>query len=271
MGQDPCADASGLSQPGRLVVNGMIRISVVTAVFNGEKTIAQAIESVLGQTYPAVESVVIDGASTDATMPILERYRPRLGKLICEPDDGIYAALNKGIRHASGDVIGFLHADDLFEDAGVLARVAAAFEDPAVDAVYGDLVYVRHEQVGQVVRYWQAGHYDRAALARGWMPPHPTFYVRREVYERLGGFDERYRIAADYDSILRLLAGGKVRAAYIPGVLVRMRLGGISNRSLRTILRKSWEDYLAARRNGVGGVVTLLRKNISKLHQFWHK
>lgn len=249
----------------------MIKISVVTAVFNGEKTIAQAIESVLGQSYPAIESVVIDGASRDATMSILEPYRPRLGKLISEPDNGIYDALNKGIRYASGDVVGFLHADDLFEDAGVLAKVAAAFEDPDIDAVYGDLVYVRHEQVGQVVRYWRAGHYDQAALSRGWMPPHPTFYVRRAVYERLGGFDERYRIAADYDSILRFLAGGRIRVAYLPEVLVRMRVGGISNRSLRTILRKSWEDYKAVRRNGVGGLGTLLRKNVGKLHQFWRK
>jgi glycosyltransferase len=191
--------------------------------------------------------------------------------LISEPDDGIYAALNKGIRHASGDVIGFLHADDLFEDAGVLARIAAAFEDPDVDAVYGDLVYVRHDDVGRVVRYWRAGRYDQAALSRGWMPPHPTFYVRRAVYERLGGFDERYRIAADYDCVLRFLAGGNIRVAYIPEVLVRMRVGGISNRSLRTILRKSCEDYRVLRRHGVGGLVTLLRKNAGKLHQFWCK
>lgn len=249
----------------------MIKVSVITAVFNGEKTIAQAIESVLGQDYPAVESVVIDGGSSDTTMSILEPYRSRLGKLVSEPDGGIYDALNKGIRYASGDVVGFLHADDLFEDVGVLAKVAAAFEDPDVDAVYGDLVYVRHEHVGQVVRYWQAGHYDRAALSRGWMPPHPTFYVRRAVYARLGGFDERYRIAADYDSILRILAGGSIRVAYLPEVLVRMRVGGISNRSLRTILRKSWEDYMAVRRHGVGGLVTLIRKNVGKLHQFWRK
>lgn len=249
----------------------MIKISVVTAVFNGEKTIAQAIESVLSQRYPAVESVVIDGASRDATLPILETYRPRIGKLISEPDKGIYDALNKGIRHATGDVVGFLHADDLFEDEDVLARVAAAFEDPGVDAVYGDLVYVRHDNVEQIIRYWKSGSYDQAALARGWMPPHPTFYARRAVYERLGGFDTRYRIAADYDSILRFLAVGKIRAVYIPEVLVRMRAGGISNRSLRTILRKSREDYRAIRHNQLGGLLTIIQKNFSKLNQFWRK
>jgi glycosyltransferase involved in cell wall biosynthesis len=252
-------------------VHGMIKVSVVTAVFNGEKTIAQAIGSVLSQDYPAVESVVIDGASRDATLSILEPYRPRLGKLISEPDDGIYAALNKGIRHATGDVVGFLHADDLFENDGVLGKVAAAFEDPDVDAVYGDLVYVRHDNVERVVRYWKSGSYDQATLARGWMPPHPTFYVRRTVYERLGGFDTRYKIAADYDTVLRFLAVGRIRAAYIPEVLVRMRTGGISNRSLKTILRKSREDYEAVRRNRSGGILTILQKNFSKLNQFWQK
>lgn len=246
----------------------MIKISVVTAVFNGEKTIGQAIESVLAQNYPAIESVVIDGASRDATLSILRPYRSRLGKLISEPDEGIYDALNKGIQHATGDVVGFLHADDLFEDEGVIGKVAAAFEDPNIDAVYGDLVYVRHDNIGRIIRYWKSGCYDQAALARGWMPPHPTFYVRRTVYEQLGGFDLRYQIAADYDTILRFLVVGKIRAAYIPEVLVRMRVGGISNRSLRTIFRKSKEDLRALRSNRVGGVGVLLWKNLSKLPQF---
>lgn len=246
----------------------MIKVSVVTAVFNGEKTIAQAIDSVLSQNYPAVESVVIDGASLDATLSILEPYRSRLGKLISEPDEGIYDALNKGIQHATGDVIGFLHADDLFEDVGVLRKVAAAFDDPNIDAVYGDLVYVRQDNVGRIIRYWKSGQYDQAALSRGWMPPHPTFYVRRTVYERLGGFDPRYQIAADYDTILRFLAVGKIRAIYVPEVLVRMRAGGVSNRSLKTILRKSKEDLWALRSNRVGGVGALLWKNLSKLSQF---
>lgn len=246
----------------------MIKVSVVTAVFNAEKTIAQAIDSVLSQNYPAVESVVIDGASRDATLSILESYRPRLGKLISEPDDGIYDALNKGIRCATGDVVGFLHADDLFEDEGVLGKVAAVFEDPSIDAIYGDLVYVRYDDVAQIIRYWKSGQYNQAALARGWMPPHPTFYVRRAVYERLGGFDRRYQIAADYDTVLRFLAVGKIRAAYIPEVLVRMRVGGVSNRSLRTILRKSREDLRVLRSNRVGGVGALIWKNFSKLPQF---
>lgn len=249
----------------------MIKISVVTAVYNRKQTVGQALDSVLSQSHPSIESIVIDGASTDGTLAALEPYRPRLGVFVSERDQGIYDALNKGIRLASGDVVGFLHADDVFENSEVLAKVAAEFQDPAIDAVYGDLVYIRHDDISQVIRYWKSGSYDKAALACGWMPPHPTFYVRRSVYERLGGFDTRYRIAADYDTILRFLAVNKIRAAYIPEVLVRMRAGGISNRSLRTILQKTREDFDVLRRNQVGGVVTLFRKNSSKLSQFWRR
>ncbi|HAL39449.1 MAG TPA: glycosyl transferase [Polaromonas sp.] len=248
-----------------------MKISVITAVYNRHQTVGQALDSVLSQSHPAVESIVIDGASTDGTLAVLEPYRSLFGVLISERDQGIYDALNKGIKHATGDVIGFLHADDVFENSEVLAKVAAAFRDPTIDAVYGDLVYVRHDDIRQVIRYWKSGNYDDAALSRGWMPPHPTFYVRRSVYERLGGFDTRYRIAADYDTVLRFLAVGKIRAAYIPEVLVRMRAGGISNRSLKTIVRKSLEDMDVLRRNKVGGFRTLAWKNLSKLGQFWKR
>ena len=242
---------------------------MITAVYNRHQTVGQALDSVLSQSYPAVESIVIDGASTDGTLAVLEPYRPRLGVLISERDQGIYDALNKGLTHATGDVVGFLHADDVYEDREVLAKVAVAFRDPSVDAVYGDLVYVRHDDISKVIRYWKSGPYDHAALSRGWMPPHPTFYVRRSVYERLGGFNTRYRIAADYDTVLRFLAVGKIGVAYVPEVLVRMRVGGISNRSLKTIFRKSCEDMNVLKLNQVGGFITLLQKNFYKLNQFW--
>jgi glycosyltransferase involved in cell wall biosynthesis len=249
----------------------MINVSIVTAVFNRRETIGDALNSVLSQTHPFVESIVIDGASTDGTLNVLEKFRTKLGFLISEPDNGIYDALNKGIKHSTGDVIGFLHADDVFENNEVVGRVAAIFQDSSIDAVYGDLVYVREDNIKQVIRYWKSGRYDVAALKRGWMPPHPTFYVRRSIYDRLGGFDTRYGIAADYDTILRFLFVYKIRAAYIPEVLVRMRAGGISNRSLRTILRKSLEDIDVLRRNNVGGVGTLLNKNLRKVSQFWRR
>ncbi len=248
----------------------MIKISVVTAVYNKADTLAQALDSVLAQTHPDVETILVDGGSGEETQRVLALYRDRLDVLISERDRGVYDALNKGIGLASGDVIGFLHADDLFADQHVLGRIAHAFEDPGVEAVYGDLVYVRHDDVLSVIRLWRAGHFRPAKLRYGWMPPHPTFYVRRSVYERLGGFDTNFRIAADYDCMLRILGTG-IRTAYIPEILVRMRTGGISNRSLSNILRKSREDVAAARRNGVGGLRTIALKNLTKVSQLWRR
>ncbi len=245
-----------------------MKISVITAVYNNRDTIAEALDSALTQTHPDVELVVIDGGSTDGTREVLQGYADRLAVLVSEPDHGIYDALNKGIARAGGEVAGFLHSDDLFADVAVLSRIAAAFADPAVDAVYGDLLYVRKDDPSRVVRTWRADAFSPARMAHGWMPPHPTFYVRRAVYERLGGYDTSYRIAADYDCVLRLLGKGGVRAAYIPEVLVKMRVGGASNRSLKNILQKSREDYRALRVNGVGGLRALAWKNLSKLPQF---
>jgi glycosyltransferase involved in cell wall biosynthesis len=245
-----------------------LHISVITAVFNRAATLGASLRSVHSQRWPDVEHIVIDGGSTDGGLAILEQHKSGISRIVSEPDGGLYDALNKGIRHASGDVIGFMHADDEFATPHALARVANAFEDPDVGAVYGDLVYVKKNDVSSIVRYWRAGQYQRAQLTQGWMPPHPTFYVRREVYSRFGGFDTRYRIAADYENMLRILWRGRIKAAYIPEVLVRMRVGGISNMSVFNMLHKSREDYAAMRENGIGGLQALLLKNVTKLPQF---
>ena len=245
-----------------------MKVSVITAVYNNLGTIAQALDSVLAQDHPDVELIVIDGGSTDGTQAVLRAYADRLAVLVSEPDQGIYDALNKGIARAGGGVVGFLHSDDLFADAGVLSRIAAAFAEPAVEAVYGDLHYVGKDNPEQVVRYWRAGEFAGRRLGWGWMPPHPTLYVRRSVYEQIGLFDTSFRIAADYDFILRLLGRKKRGVRYIPEVLVKMRVGGASNRSLRNIVRKSSEDLRALRSNRVGGVGALIWKNLSKLPQF---
>jgi glycosyltransferase involved in cell wall biosynthesis len=245
-----------------------LHISVITAVFNRAATLGESLRSVHSQRWPDVEHIVIDGGSTDGSLAILDQHKSRISRIVSEPDGGLYDALNKGIRHASGDVIGFMHADDEFATPQALAHVAAAFEDPDVGAVYGDLVYVKKNDVSRVVRYWRAGQYQRTQLTQGWMPPHPTFYVRREVYSRFGGFDTRYRIAADYENMLRILWRGRIKAAYIPEVLVRMRVGGISNMSIFNMLHKSREDYAAMRENGIGGLQALLLKNVTKLPQF---
>jgi glycosyltransferase len=245
-----------------------MKVSVITAVYNNLDTIAQALDSVLAQDHPDVELIVIDGGSTDGTQAVLRAYADRLAVLVSEPDQGIYDALNKGIARAGGKVLGFLHSDDLFADSGVLSRIAAAFDEPSVEAVYGDLHYVRKDNPEQVVRYWRAGEFAGRRLGWGWMPPHPTLYVRRCVYEQIGLFDTSFRIAADYDFILRLLGREKRGVRYIPEVLVKMRVGGASNRSLRNIVSKSSEDLRALRSNRVGGVGALIWKNLSKLPQF---
>ena len=247
------------------------KISIITATFNCVRTVGDCLRSVAEQSWPWREHVVIDGASRDGTLEVLQQHRDRLAVLISEPDSGIYDALNKGLALASGEIVGFLHADDMYAGSDVLARIAAAFSDPAVCAVYGDLEYVRKECPTKVVRRWRSGPFSRRRLAWGWMPPHPTLYVRREWYRRIGGFDTRYRIAADYFSILQLFSQRGFVAVYLPEVLVRMRVGGISNRSLRNILLKSREDLDALRRIGLGawgGIGTLAWKNLSKLVQF---
>jgi len=248
-----------------------LKFSLVTVTWNCAVTVADCLASVAAQSHANREHVLIDGASRDDTPRVLQAHREQLAVLVSEPDRGIYDALNKGIAGASGDVVGFLHADDLFAGPDVLARVAAAFADPAVTAVYGDLQYVRKDDVTQVVRHWQSSPFSPRRLAWGWMPPHPTLYVRRAWYQRIGGFDTRYRIAADYLSILQLFSQPGFKAVYLPEVLVTMRLGGASNRSLRNIARKTGEDWRAlrqARVGALGGVGALVWKNLSKLGQF---
>lgn len=248
-----------------------MKISVITSTWNCAATLGGCLASVAGQSYPDREHLVIDGASVDGTLAVLQAHRTDLALLLSEPDLGIYDALNKGIARSSGEVVGLLHADDLFADPEVLARVAEAFADPAVDAVYGDLVYVAKEDTGRVIRHWRAGEFMPGRLRWGWMPPHPTLYLRRALYERHGGFDLQYRIAADYDLMLRVLTRLTGRVVYLPEVLVRMRVGGSSNRSLQDILRKSHEDYRVLKANRMGGVGALAWKNLSKVRQFWQR
>lgn len=248
-----------------------MKISVITATFNSAATVGSCMASVASQDWGDIEHVIVDGGSTDDTLDVVNNAERAPDQLVSEPDKGIYDALNKGIAMATGDVVGFLHSDDVFADEAVLSRIADAFERESVDAVYGDLQYVRAADLDAVIRHWTAGEFSRKKLQWGWMPPHPTLYVRREWYEQIGGFDLNYSIAADYHSMLKLFGNPEFRAAYISSVLVKMRVGGASNRSLTNIVRKSREDLRAMRETGVGalgGYGALAWKNVSKVGQF---
>jgi len=243
-----------------------MKLSVVTSVWNRAATIGDAIKSVQAQDYPNIEHVIQDGGSTDGTLDVIRDLAPDTA-LVSERDKGIYDGINRGIARATGDVIGVMHSDDYFADESVLSRVAALLEDPAVDGVYADLDYVSATDPEKVIRRWVSGDYSRQKLGRGWMPPHPTLYLRRAVFETHGTYDTAFQIAADYDAMLRYLMAG-TKLAYDPHVAVKMRVGGESNASLKKILRKSQEDYQALRRNHVGGIGALAVKNFSKLTQF---
>jgi glycosyltransferase involved in cell wall biosynthesis len=247
-----------------------MKISIITAVFNGSETIADAINSLNSQSYKDIEHIVIDGISTDSTLKIV-RALAKDATLISERDNGIYDALNKGIKLSTGEIVGFLHADDFFANDNVLADIALAFEDSEVDAVYGDLLYVGKKNEEKIIRRWKSSDFDKDLLLAGWMPPHPTLFVRRKWYERISFFDDSYRISADYASVLKLFSVPNFNAIYLNKILVKMRVGGVSNRSLFGILKKMNEDWIALRSVGYSigtSLKALLLKNCSKIIQF---
>lgn len=229
-----------------------MKISIITATYNSGKTIADTLDSVATQSHDDVEHIVVDGQSNDDTLSILDAHRGRIARLVSEPDQGIYDAMNKGIGMATGEVIGLLNSDDVFADRDSLSEVAAVMQDPDVDCCYGDLVYVDSGDLSRIVRYWKSRPYEAGLFRKGWVPPHPTFYVRRHVYERYGRFDLNYRLAADFELMLRFLEKHRIRSVYIPRVLVKMRLGGATNQSLANIFKQNVEIYRSARQHQIG-------------------
>ena len=244
-------------------------ISIITATYNNQKTVEQAIKSVLNQTYPNIEYIIIDGQSTDGTLDIIEKYKNKINTVISEADEGMYDALNKGIELATGELIGFVHADDFYNDQKIIEKVAEIFKKKNIDSIYGDLDYVSAVNPDKVIRHWKAGKFSVKKLKKGWMPPHPTFFVKKEVYNKLGRFNLNYKIAADYDLILRFLGKHKISTSYLPEVLVKMRWGGTSNSSLTNIIQKSKEDYIVLKENNIGGLGSVFLKNFRKLGQFF--
>ncbi|MDF5680372.1 glycosyltransferase family 2 protein [Vibrio parahaemolyticus] len=248
-----------------------MKVSIITATYNSSETILDTLKSLEQQSYPNIEYIIVDGASKDNTLDVVRDNCSRVSKIISEPDKGIYDALNKGIQAATGDVIGFLHSDDLFAYSDAVADIVATLGKNQTQAAYADLAYVSKEDTDKMVRLWNSGSYQRNQMISGWMPPHPTFYMKRELYLSLGQFDLGFKIAADYDSLLRYLWSNKVSMSYLPKVLIKMRVGGASNRSLSNIYKKTCEDIQALKNNNVFWPKAILIKNLSKIPQFFRR
>jgi glycosyltransferase involved in cell wall biosynthesis len=252
----------------------MVKISIITVVYNNPQ-VGQALDSIFAQQLAPgdeLEVVVIDGGSSIETLTVIEEYRARIAVYISERDGGIYDGMNKGLERASGDVIGTLNSDDLYQDDQVLATVMKSFLESSAQVVYGDLVYVQKENPAKVVRYWRSRPYQEGLFEMGWMPPHPTFFVRREVYQQYGRFDLDYRLAADFELTMRFLARAQVPSKYVPKVLVRMRLGGATNKNLMNILKANLESQRACKKNHLKvPAYFILMKIFSKVPQFFSR
>jgi len=220
-----------------------MKISILTVCYNSAATLGDTLESVASQTYPNVEHIVVDGGSTDGTVDMLKARDQGRTKWVSEHDDGIYDAMNKGIFMATGDVVGTLNADDFYMSNHVLEDIAQVFLDTSIDACYGDLVYVSQNDVNHIVRLWKSNDYKSGLFKSGWMPAHPTFFVRKNVYERLGGFNLNYKIAADFELMFRFIEQEKIKTKYVPKILVRMRLGGTTNQSFSNIIKQNKEIF----------------------------
>lgn len=244
-------------------------ISIITACYNSENTIEETLKSVTEQTYKQIEYLIIDGKSSDKTLEIVSKYSGNISKIISEPDTGIYDALNKGIQLATGEIIGFVHADDTFTDKNVLEKVANLFRESQADAIYADLDYIDNKNPSKIIRHWQSGEFIFTKIKKGWMPPHPTLFVKKKIYEKYGSFDTTFKIASDYDIILRFLYKHKISVSYLPEVITKMRTGGTSNKNISNILKKMKEDLRALKKNEAGNIFTLLSKNFSKIPQLF--
>lgn len=246
-----------------------MKVSIITITYNSAETIEDTIQSVLSQDYPNIEYIIVDGASKDSTLEIVNRYRSSISKIISERDKGIYDAMNKGVTLATGDVIGILNSDDFYADSKVISDIVRTMQAANSDACYADLVYVDRVETSKVIRSWKSGEYRHGDFLRGWMPPHPTFFVKRTLYERHGLYSLELKSAADYELMLRFIHKHGVSMAYLPRVITKMRAGGQSNVTIKNRWKANKEDRLAWKMNGLQpGFLTLLRKPLSKLIQY---
>jgi len=247
-----------------------MKVSIITVCYNSEATIESTVRSVIEQGYQDIEYIVIDGKSTDKTLSVLKTFENKISKIVSEKDQGMYYAINKGISLASGDVVGILNADDFYANEKIISLVVQQFKLANTDIIYGDLQYVSRANTGKIIRHWKSKPYQAGLFLQGWMPPHPTFFVKRNCYKKFGSFNTAFTISSDYELMLRFLYKHKLSSSYIPEVLVKMRTGGISNATIANRLKANREDRMAWKVNGLKpGALTFVAKPLSKLKQFF--
>ena len=253
-------------------MSSKLKISIITVSYNSAVTIKDTIESILSQDHENIECIIIDGGSTDGTLEIVRKYSDRISYFVSELDDGIYDGMNKGIQAATGDIVGILNSDDFYPNSYVISNVAKTFVNQDCDAVYGDLVYVKENDTSKIARYWQSGEYTIKKIKNGWMLPHPTFFVKKEMYDRHGYYNTDLKSAADYEMILKLLYKKNISVFYIPMILVKMRMGGRSNASIMNRVRANKEDGLAWTKNQLNKPMFVrIKKPLQKIRQFFLK
>ena len=251
-----------------------MRVSIITATYNSEDTLEYCMDSVLNQTYRQIEYIIVDGGSTDGTLEIIESKAKKNTQVVwqSQKDKGIYDALNKGIEKATGDIVGFVHSDDALKSHDIIEKIVGLFEQTPIDGVYGNLHYVKYDNPGVIVRNWVSQEFKPSLLNRGWMPAHPTLFLKKSIYDTYGHFNLDYRIAADYDFILRVFSQQNLKFAYLPETITIMRVGGASNRSIANVVRKTKEDFRAAKSNKLSlPIWTISMKNLSKIPQWFKK
>jgi glycosyltransferase involved in cell wall biosynthesis len=247
-----------------------MKVSIITIAYNSAETIEDTIQSVLAQDYTDVEYIIVDGASKDNTLEIINKYKSKITTVVSEKDKGIYDAMNKGVQLATGDIVGILNSDDFYADNTVISDVVKQFETTRCDGLYGDLVYVNREQTDKVIRTWNAGPYIAGKFLKGWMPPHPTFFVKKSKYNELGHYNLALRSAADYELMLRFIHKHQIKLSYLPRIMTKMRSGGQSNISLKNRIKANMEDRMAWKINDLRpGLFTLTWKPLSKVIQYF--
>ena len=251
-----------------------MKISIITVSYNSENFIESCINSLINQSYKNIEYITIDGLSTDNTLKIIKKYSKYISAIISEPDKGIYDAMNKGIKIAKGEIIGFLHSDDLYANNKVLSKVAAIFrENSSLDACYADLVYVRQKDTSRIVRYWKSSKFILGSFSKGWSPPHPTFFVRRSVYERFGDFNLNYPIVSDVELMMRFLEINRIQTFYLNEIWIKMRVGGLSNKNFKSILEQNLDVLRALCHHHLDNnmIIFFINKITSRIKQFFQR